>query len=221
MLNGEGWGTPAPASIFNGGAPSGGVADIVWTEWGSPVATGVGQGPIYKPQGGYYAARARVLLRASDIGTCASSPDLAYRLLEVRVPPWPGGPPGPWFKWSGTANLCDGTGDPAYEYPHHPPGICGNVGNDYEPGDLLDVRTYRIFCKRGRTLARKAQRATSPHSCTSSRHGCVRRVGRFRCRYYPLRDGETTIDLGATYPVRRMACERRKATVTWWTVVWW
>lgn len=111
LPNGEGWGTVAPSTIFNGGDPNGMVSKITWTGWGSSDAYGTGQEPIFKPEGGYYDQPAAVQLRASDIGTCASGGPRAYRKLYVRAPDAPGGPLGPWQAWGPTdADICHGVG---------------------------------------------------------------------------------------------------------------
>lgn len=214
---GAGWGTSMPALISNGGVPSGVIDQIAWTGWGEPVATGVGRTSIYRPQGGYYGARPKVPLRAGDVGTCPGQTEAAYRTLEFRVPPWPGGPLGPWLKWSGSLDICDySIKDPRYDYPRQPPGICGNIGDDYEPGDILGVETFLLACSQGRKVARRAESgagARLPHRC--ARRGCARAVGAFRCRWYPLRSGETTIDISIAYPVQRVACRNGRATITW------
>lgn len=103
---GAGWGTPHPSEIFNGGDPSGLVTRIHWSNWGGPVASGVGKNAIFKPQGGYYKQLATIQLRASDIGRCARNGPLAYRKLSVRVPSRPGGPFGEWVSWSGSKTVC-------------------------------------------------------------------------------------------------------------------
>src|SRR4051812_6549998 len=105
-MNGTGFGTEHPGVIFNGGVPSGRVSGIVWTGWGGPVAHGRGRNPIYRPQGGYFAAEARIRLRAEGIGTCPDGPGPAYTQLRIRVPNWPGGPLGPWVPWGGSKTIC-------------------------------------------------------------------------------------------------------------------
>jgi len=57
--DGEGWGAARPPRIYNGGDPSGPVAEIQWTSWGANVAIGYGLGSIFKPGGGYSADRYR------------------------------------------------------------------------------------------------------------------------------------------------------------------
>lgn len=103
-LNGSGWGSPEPVEIFNGGDPSGLVTEIHWRGWGTPTATGYGLNSIFKPQGGYYPQPVRIELRATGLGHCGLEP--AYTRLLARAPSRPGGPPGPWFSWSGAATIC-------------------------------------------------------------------------------------------------------------------
>ncbi len=214
---GEGWGASMPSVISNGGAPSGVLTAVSWQGWGDPVATGSGRAAIYKPQGGYYAGHPRIPLRAGDIGTCPGQSEPAYRSLEFRLPPWPGAPLGPWLKWSGSLDLCDySVRDPAYDYPKRPPGQCGNIGDDYEPEDILDVTTFELGCGEGRSVARRAEhkvRRTLPRKCFDT--GCTRSVADFRCRWYPLRADESTSTIDYPYPVQRVACSRGEATITW------
>jgi hypothetical protein len=101
---GDGFGTPEPTEIFNGGDPSGSVTHITWTGWGNPTAIGHGLNPIFKPHGGYYRKPARIELRATKLGHCGKQ--LAYTRLEVRIPKKPGGKLGKWFSWSGAKTLC-------------------------------------------------------------------------------------------------------------------
>ena len=103
---GSGFGTPHPSSISNGGDPSGLVTNIHWTGWGARVADGTGLNAILQPQGGYYAQRVTIELRASSLGRCTRTGPRAYQELDVREPSRPGGRVGPWFRWSGHVNLC-------------------------------------------------------------------------------------------------------------------
>jgi hypothetical protein len=102
--NGTGWGTAEPAEIFNGGDPSGLIAEVHWSSWGGATASGVGRNPIFKPHGGYYRKPVAIQLKASGLGRCAGKP--AYSRLSVREPKRPGGPLGPWRSWSGAASIC-------------------------------------------------------------------------------------------------------------------
>lgn len=214
--NGSGFGTPHPSSIFNGGVPSGLVTHISWHAWGSKVATGTGRTSIYKPQGGYYAKSGKVSLRAENIGQCSGQSAPAYTVLLVREPPWPGGPLGSWFKWSGTKTICDyNEQDPRYEYPKRPPGDCGQLGKDYKPADLFDIRAYRVSCSRARRVAvhsRSSFRNCKRNECTTRRDG-------FRCHWQALHSGETSPSLDAAYPVQRVSCKHGRSTLSWWRVV--
>jgi hypothetical protein len=101
---GEGFGTAEPATIFNGGDPSGEVSKIRWSGWGNPTALGFGLNPIFKPGGGYYRKPARIELRATGLGKCGAR--RAYTKLEARVPKHPGGKLGKWFDWAGAKTIC-------------------------------------------------------------------------------------------------------------------
>ncbi len=105
----EGFGTVRPATIFNGGDPSGLVTKIQWTTWGGATAAGHGLNAIFKPHGGYYSQLVRIDLIARDKGTCPGSSQQAYRQLLFRVPNRPGGPFGKWSLWSGARTLCAAT----------------------------------------------------------------------------------------------------------------
>jgi hypothetical protein len=110
--HGEGFGTVAPETINNGGVPSGIVNDIVWQNWGGPVATGSGLTYIYMPRGGYYEEQGQAELRAKGLGHCRDQNGkprkrLAYRRLYARVVDYPGGPFGKWFRWSGARTICN------------------------------------------------------------------------------------------------------------------
>jgi hypothetical protein len=102
----QGWGTARPATIFNGGVPSGKAWHLVWTEWGSSVATAHGLTWIYRPGGGYFSKPAAIELRASRIGRCMEHGPRAYTHLEARVASRPGGPLGRWFVWGGWRSTC-------------------------------------------------------------------------------------------------------------------
>jgi hypothetical protein len=102
----KGWGTVAPAMIFNGGDPSGRVTHIQWQNWGKSTATGWGLTSIYKPAGGYYAKLVKVELRASDIGRDPGTSSEAYMRLQAREPSYPGGKLGSWFTWVVQTEMC-------------------------------------------------------------------------------------------------------------------
>jgi hypothetical protein len=207
--NGEGFGTEHPSRIFNGGVPSGLVTQIHWTGWGRPTAHGRGLNPIYRPQGGYFAHRARILLRATKVGTCPDGTGPAYTQLWFRDPQWPGGPHGPWMKWSGSRTLCDHSKFSVAT----PPGYCGFVGrHDYTPGTVFDVMAYRLGCKR----ARRAADAMRSAGCGPA--GCRRVVAGLHCRLERLRRGERAVAIDTTHPAQRLACTRGPANFTGWLV---
>src|ERR1700744_1331170 len=75
LHNGGGWGTVAPAKIFNGGDPSGTAMKLTWRNWGSAVAAGSGQGYAFMPGGGYYSKPVGIHLKAERISTCPGGPN--------------------------------------------------------------------------------------------------------------------------------------------------
>src|SRR4249919_982836 len=87
----RGWGKAHPRHVFNGGDPSGAVAQIGWRHWGEATAAGRGVTWLLRPEGGYYARPGRIVLRAEGLGTCADG-TAAYTRLEYRVAHHPGGP---------------------------------------------------------------------------------------------------------------------------------
>jgi PKD repeat protein len=219
---GRGWGTPHPRTIFNGGVPSGLVRGIHWTGWGSPSAIGIGHNPTYKPQGGYYGRALKIKLKATDVGQCPGETQQAYLTLEFRARQWPGGPLGPWTRWSGVSSLCDySEKDPRYDYPARPPGYCKNVGEGYSPGQGFSVQAYRVGCSRARAVARAANRRLRPASRHCVRHGCTKHVQGFRCHAARVHTDEQSPDIDGVYPVQRVACRRGGANVSWWLVLDW
>jgi hypothetical protein len=202
--HGAGFGTAHPHRIFNGGDPNGMVSSIHWTGWGSATARGRGLNPIFRPQGGYFAQRARVRLRAQRLGRCGSVP--AYTKLYIRFPQWPGGPLGPWWPWAGAKTICGGGGIDA----SHPPGYCGRVGGsaDDPPGTVFSLAAYRLRCR----TAKQAAAVLAQAGCGAG--GCRRRIGSLRCRLERVRAGERT-PFG-NHPAQRMACVRASANFTAW-----
>jgi hypothetical protein len=200
---GDGFGTAHPRRIFNGGDPSGTVTSIHWTGWARAVAHGRGLNPIFKPQGGYFAQRARIRLRAQRLGRCGAGP--AYTRLYVRLPQWPGGPLGPWWRWAAAKTLCTAGEIDASS----PPGYCGRVGSrDDTPGTVFSLVAYRLSCRTARRAAGVLRRA----GCGAG--GCRRHVGSLRCRLERVRSGEGT-SFGR-HPAQRVACTRGSANVTGW-----
>jgi hypothetical protein len=104
---GEGWGTPHPRWIFNGGDPAGSVSRLHWKDWGDPAATGRGKTPLLRPGGGYYRRPGKIELRADHLGSCPDG-TYAYTRLHFRIAHRPGGPLGHrWHGWTtASGNIC-------------------------------------------------------------------------------------------------------------------
>ena len=101
-----GWGRPHPGHVFNGGDPSGEVAQLEWRHWGAARATGRGVTWLLRPEGGYYARPGRIVLRAERLGVCPDGTP-AYTRLEFRVARHPGGHVGRhWRRWGGDGDIC-------------------------------------------------------------------------------------------------------------------
>jgi hypothetical protein len=204
--SGSGFGTAHPSAIFNGGVPSGMVSGITWTGWGGAVASGRGLNPIYRPQGGYFGRRARIALRAEQIGTCPDGTGPAYTQLRIRLPNWPGGPLGPWVKWGGSKSIC------SFDEleTRRPAGICASVGSrTYTPGALFSITAYRVSCRTARRAA-----ATLRH--VRCRRGCTRSVRGLHCRLERLHAGEYSANIDRRYPAQRVACTRHGGNFTGW-----
>jgi hypothetical protein len=201
--HGAGFGTAHPHRIFNGGDPSGMVTAIHWTGWGSPAAQGRGLNPVFRPQGGYFARRARVRLRAERLGRCGRAS--AYTALLIRLPQWPGGPLGPWWRWAAARTLCRAGAIDA----SNPRGYCGRVGGrDDPPGTVFSIVAYRFSCRTAKRTAGVLARA----GCGAG--GCRRVVHGLHCRLERLRAGERTPFGG--HPAQRVACTRGRANFTAW-----
>jgi hypothetical protein len=101
-----GYGKAAPHHVFNGGDPSGEVAQLEWHHWGAATAKGRGVTWLLRPGGGYYARPGRIVLKAEALGTCPDG-TAAYTRMEFRVAHHPGGPVGGrWRAWGGTGDIC-------------------------------------------------------------------------------------------------------------------
>ncbi|HET9899386.1 MAG TPA: hypothetical protein VFQ44_31045 [Streptosporangiaceae bacterium] len=85
FADGEGWGQARPATVFNGGDPTGLVTDITWTSWGGNTAIGTGisdyVGPNQTVAGG---TQQPVTIVAFDLGTCDGK--LMYQAVEWYFP---------------------------------------------------------------------------------------------------------------------------------------
>jgi hypothetical protein len=82
----EGWGTPHPQRIFNGGDPTGIAFDLAWESWGGPTATAHGQTYLVPEGEGYGVADAvpgPVTVVAFDLGDCHGY--LAYRRYQWLI----------------------------------------------------------------------------------------------------------------------------------------
>jgi hypothetical protein len=102
----KGWGKAHPRYVFNGGDPSGEVAQLEWRHWGAATATGRGVTWLLRPEGGYFARPGRIVLRAEVMGACPDG-TTAYTRLEFRVAHRPGGPVGKhWHLWAGDGDIC-------------------------------------------------------------------------------------------------------------------
>lgn len=214
---GTGWGTVAPAVLSNGGVPSGTLGDIRWSGWGSPTATGSATAALYLPEGGYYRTRTRVPVKATNLATCPGSDTPAYTELWLRLPQWPGGPLGSWFKWSASKTICDfDERDPVYSKARSP-GHCGSIGATLEPGTVQSISTYRMSCSRARSAARvirSTARYWSPPKCSTAA-GCRSRVRGLHCAVSLHRDDNS----GAAERIQRVACRRGQSTFTAWHII--
>lgn len=103
----EGYGTPQPSTIFNGGDPSGLVTKVQWTGWGTARATGTGTGwsTLNAPDtaGGHY-AKATVI--AFNLGTCGGK--LVYQDVTWFFPAEGGS-----FDPNTYIDMCDGSYHPS------------------------------------------------------------------------------------------------------------
>lgn len=144
---GKGFGKAKPSVVFNGGSP-GGLADkIRWRNWGGKTATGRGVIAAYRPEGGYYAKRVPIQLRATRLGRCPGGKRRAYTRLVARSHDRPGGRYGDWFPW--TLDLCDFDAEPDR---------CGSVA--YEPNTdwgASDVTAWDTSCDTARAVAAAAK----------------------------------------------------------------
>ncbi len=197
---GTGWGTVAPKKIHNGGAPSGGMHNITWKGWGAAIAYGRGTGAIYRPGGGYFPP-VRMRLRARRLGTCPGHTERAYTLLEVRSPPWPGGPLGPWVTWS-RWGICNQR-ETGRKVPLR--GLCADIGRYADHGTAQQVEAYRVRCSRARQIVKRVIARERPAHCLD--RGCAYRIGAFTCRLDRLHSYDA-VGLDGERPVQRLACLR-------------
>jgi hypothetical protein len=101
--NGQGWGEVRPATVFNGGDPTGLVAHITWSSWGGSTAVGTGTSDYVGPnQFVATGTQEPVTIAAFDLGTCDGK--LMYRAVEWYFPQH-----GQAFNPSQYENICTGT----------------------------------------------------------------------------------------------------------------
>jgi len=218
----EGFGEVSPEVVYNGGVPSGLIKAIEWSGWGERTASGAGRKPIYRPNGGYYAAAARVRLKATSPGACPAEAGEFYRLLLVRVPLWPDGPLGPWQSWSGNDSLCGGGLKVHWESPGGG-GYCGYTGEYGAGGEAKSIMASRIDCPAARRIVKRSQSEVSPAPSFGprrfcGRRGCRVRIHGFRCRFHPIRLDDYADSEGAplSEPLQRVSCKRGRAGIIWW-----
>lgn len=85
FANGRGFGEVRPATVFNGGDPTGLVTGITWSSWGGSTAIGTGTSDYVGP--GQYVAtgtQETVTIVAFDLGICGGK--LMYRAVEWYFP---------------------------------------------------------------------------------------------------------------------------------------
>ena len=103
FVHGQGFGQARPATVFNGGDPTGLVTGITWSSWGGSTATGTGTsdyvGPNQTVAGG---TQEPVTIVAFDLGRCDGT--LMYQAVEWYFPQH-----GQTFTPGQYENICTGT----------------------------------------------------------------------------------------------------------------
>lgn len=103
FARGQGFGEVKPATIFNGGDPTGLVTGITWKSWGGPTATGTGTTDYVGPSQSVAAGtRETATVVAFRLGTCDGK--LMYRAVEWYFPQH-----GQAFQPRHYQNICAGT----------------------------------------------------------------------------------------------------------------
>jgi hypothetical protein len=103
FVNGKGWGEVRPATVFNGGDPTGLVTGITWSSWGGSTAVGTGTSDYVGPNESVATGtQERVTITAFDLGTCDGK--LMYRAVEWYFPQHGGA-----FDPGVYENICTGT----------------------------------------------------------------------------------------------------------------
>jgi hypothetical protein len=102
--DGQGFGLVRPSTVFNGGDPSGLLANVVWGSWGGPTAVGTGisdySAPNQSVAGG---TQLPATIVAFNLGTCDGK--LMYQALEWYFPER-----GQVFDPTQYENICTGPG---------------------------------------------------------------------------------------------------------------
>jgi hypothetical protein len=186
---GSGWGTARPAFLDNGGAPSGRMFDLSWTDWGAATARARGRSPQYRPGGGYYRRHVAIELRATRRGECSEGAP-AYTRLLYRKRRKPGGAWEDWLPWA--LDLCDLDARPAR---------CGRIA--FEPNTdygVSRITAWDTTCRAARRVARSSRRVRIKP-----------RFARYRYRF----DGWVCngFSLGEGLPRITWTCARRTAVV--------
>jgi hypothetical protein len=103
FTHGQGFGEARPATVFNGGDPTGLVTDITWSSWGGSTATGPGTNDYVGPnQFVATGTQEPVTITAFDLGTCDGK--LMYQAVEWYFPQH-----GQTFNPNQYENVCTGT----------------------------------------------------------------------------------------------------------------
>jgi hypothetical protein len=103
----EGYGSARPATISNGGDPTGIVTDLSWQSWGGPQAVGTGTGYYDPPNAPVsQAIQERATVVAFDLGTCGGL--YMYQAIEWYFPASGGS-----FDASSYLNVCSWTYHPS------------------------------------------------------------------------------------------------------------
>ena len=85
FAHGQGFGQVRPATVFNGGDPTGLVTGITWSSWGDSTATGTGTSDYVGPgQSVATGTQEPVTIVAFDLGTCDGK--LMYQAVEWYFP---------------------------------------------------------------------------------------------------------------------------------------
>ncbi|HKN54590.1 MAG TPA: hypothetical protein VJX66_18970 [Amycolatopsis sp.] len=80
----QGYGTARPATIFNGGDPTGLVTGVHWQSWGGPVAIGTGMSSDARNTDVANAQQRKATIQAFNLGVCKGK--LMYQAIEWYFP---------------------------------------------------------------------------------------------------------------------------------------